>query len=408
MSLKLRSLQRLDSALGINHSELRPQTDHPLFPHAINDSDDRNFPRFPILITLGLQNITETILELNITGLSGIDFDHYEMHFIDRFRIIHNELALLITAIDLAPEHQAGIGNEQVANALEALGEHHRFALAGEVFELEDSHFIALFGDHGFDGGNHGNGADTGLFFAITKFAKVDGGQEAGGLLDVLEGVIGDVEAENLLFEAELFVATIVSGGGSFGDGVEFAHLGVAAAEEVKDVLLATFAILGTGLRPIHDEGKVSGQLFAVVAGVEAIEGSGMDQGFKGFLVGAAGVDAIAQIREGFEGTILAAHFQDAFDGPITEVADGGEAEEDALADGGEVNAGGVDVRGFDLDAHAGAVVDVALDFVLLAAVNGQQGCHVFDGVVGFEVSGLVGDVAVGGGVAFVEAVGGD
>jgi hypothetical protein len=54
------------------------------------------------------------------------------------------------------------------------------------------------------------------------------------------------------------------------------------------------------------------------------------------------------------------------------------------------------------------AVGDIFLDFFLNAAVNGEQGGHIFHRIIGLEVCGLKGDITVGGGMGFIETVGSD
>lgn len=105
------------------------------------------------------------------------------------------------------------------------------------------------------------------------------------------------------------------------------------------------------------------------------------------------------------EGTAAGACLDQLADGAITEVADGREAEEDLLAHGREVDTGSIHIRWHHLDPHRLTVGDVTLHLVGGTGIHREQGRHVGHRMVGLEVGGLVGDSAVGGGMALVEAV---
>src|SRR5690606_20198399 len=69
--------------------------------------------------------------------------------------------------------------------------------------------------------------------------------------------------------------------------------------------------------------------------------------------------------------------------------------------------------RAIDIGRQNGQAVGNAVDneavyLVGIVHVGGQAGCHEFGGVMRFQVSGLIGDQRIGGGVRFVEAVTGE
>src|SRR6185369_7186754 len=118
------------------------------------------------------------------------------------------------------------------------------------------------------------------------------------------------------------------------------------------------------------------------------------------------------EIGERREGAFRFAGLDHRFDGRDSHVFYGGEAEPGA-PDGaagldvfpvvrfhdGEIPAALVDVGRQDVDSHLARLVDVLHHLVRIGDFGGQQGGHVFDGVVGLEVRRLVGDEGVGGAV---------
>ena len=68
----------------------------------------------------------------------------------------------------------------------------------------------------------------------------------------------------------------------------------------------------------------------------------------------------------------------------------------------------GVEVRRQDLDAHAVALGNEDADLVGVVDFVGEQRGHELDRVVRLQIGGPIGDVAVTGGVGFVEAVTGE
>ena len=221
--------------------------------------------------------------------------------------------------------------------------------------------------------------------------------------------MVGEVEAHQLLLQPQLFGGGVIGHRRRLGGGAEVAT-GIRSPgagggrQQVKQVALAAGPVAGAGGGPVDDQIQVGHQLGAVGLGLKAIEGAAVHQRFQGAAVEGAAGDAVAQVGQGAEGAIGAAGLQQGANGAITEVAHGGEAEQDPLTHGGEVDPRGVHIGGHHLNAHGVAVGDVALHLVGGAGVHREQGGHVGHRVVGFEVGGLVGHRAVGGGMALVEA----
>ena len=224
--------------------------------------------------------------------------------------------------------------------------------------------------------------------------------------------MVGQVEAHQLLLQPQLFGGGVIGHRSRLGGGAQVAAGGSAGfrggGQQVKQVALAAGPVAGAGGGPVDDQIQVGHQLGAVGLGLEAIEGTAVHQRFQGAAVEGAAGDAVAQVGQGAEWAIGAAGLQQGADGAIAEVAHGGEAKQDPLTHGGEVDAGGVDIGGHHLNAHGVAVGDVALHLVGGAGVHREQGGHVGHRVVGLEVGGLVSHRAIGGGMALVEAVFGE
>lgn len=138
------------------------------------------------------------------------------------------------------------------------------------------------------------------------------------------------------------------------------------------------------------------------------VERAGLDQRFDGLLVADHRVDLGQEVVEVGVLAFLLAAAHDRGDDVRADVADGGEAEPDVLADGGERPGGGVHVGRQDLDAHPPALRQIERHLVLVVADGGEQPGHVLGRVVRLQVRRPVGDQAVRGGVGLVEGVPGE
>ena len=153
-------------------------------------------------------------------------------------------------------------------------------------------------------------------------------------------------------------------------------------------------------------------------AGAGEIEGPALDERFDHAPVHPALVHLFAEVRQGRERALCFPRFDHRLDGGDADVLDRGKAEADG-ADGaarfdvlpvmrldhGEVPHALVHIRRQDVDAHLARFVDVLDHLVRVLDFAREQGGHVFDGIVGLEVRGLVGDERVGRAVGLVEPV---
>ena len=137
------------------------------------------------------------------------------------------------------------------------------------------------------------------------------------------------------------------------------------------------------------------------------IEPTGFGEVLEHPLVGGLAIYASNEVVEVLERTVLFAFFDDAKGSGFTDTLDAGESKSDfsAAGDGGEVLSRFIDVGALNLDPHGEGFVDEVGHFVGVAEFGGEYRGHEFDGVVGFEKCGLVGDDGVGGGVGFVKTV---
>ncbi len=98
----------------------------------------------------------------------------------------------------------------------------------------------------------------------------------------------------------------------------------------------------------------------------------------------------------------------DEIDCAAADVLNGSEAEANAGGGGSEVAVGDVDVGRENGDAHVAALVDVLDHLGGVAGFGGEERGHELAGEMGFEIAGDEGEVGVGEGVGFVEAVAGE
>ena len=181
--------------------------------------------------------------------------------------------------------------------------------------------------------------------------------------------------------------------------------LGSASAAAEEEAVLAGF--LGASGTLDGGDGVVDGSEHGF-AGAERVHGAALDEAFEDALVEEAGFDALAEIVERFEFALAETGFANGLGGVFADVLDGGHAEADGIADGSEEEIALVDVGRKDGNAHAARFVDV-LDLLFgVAGFGGEERGHKFDGIVRFELGGLIGEKRVGAGVRLVEAVAGE
>ena len=214
------------------------------------------------------------------------------------------------------------------------------------------------------------------------------------------ERVAGDIEAQHGVFAGEaLFLAP---GRGFSQLEVDF---GFGGGPAEKQPVLAGFFGAGGTLNAVNS--LVHGGKHAF-ARAERIDGAGLDEAFKDALVQETGFDALAEFIERFEFALADAGFADGFGGVFANVLDGRETKANGIADGREIEVALIHVGGKDGDAHAAGFVDVLDDFFRVAGFGGEQRGHEFDGIVRFQIGGLIGEQRVGAGVRLIEAVAGE
>ena len=296
-----------------------------------------------------------------------------------------------------------------VGQAGVALGKHHGLAAAGEILQLQHRHPIALAGCHLADFGHHHHGAHLGLVGQLFEVGQGNGGEQLHWSAQLLEGVIGEVEAHQLLLQPQFLGGWVVGHRGRLGG-----HLSAASrptgrrprpGQQIKQVALAAGPVLGPGAGPVDQQIQIGHQLGAVGPGLEGIEAAGVDQCFEGPAVELVARDAIAELGQAGEGPLTAAGLKQLTNCPIAQISNRREPKQNALADGREVDARSIHIGGHHLDAHGAAVGDVALHLGAVAGIHREQGGHIGHRIVGLEVGGLIGHRAVGGGMALVEAI---
>ena len=318
----------------------------------VQDPGHHRHPHAPLLqlIAVQLQTFAQAMLHGDIAGLFRQQVHHQDLEVIDGAAIINNQLHPLIATVDRAPNHQAGIDHQVVGQAGIGFRKHHGLTAATEVFELEHGHAVALAGGDLADFRHHRHDADPGLVGLLFQAAQAHGREQADRPAELLERMVGEIEAHQLLLQPQLLSWGVIGHRGRLRGraGVARAASGGAScrtAEQVEEVALAAGPVLRPRGGPIEDQIQVGHQLGPVGLGFEAVEGTGMDQGFQGAAVEGLARDAIAEVGKGAEGAIGLAGADQVADGAIAQVAHRREAKEDALARGGEINAGGIHIR---------------------------------------------------------------
>ena len=169
-----------------------------------------------------------------------------------------------------------------------------------------------------------------------------------------------------------------------------------------EHVLLARQTLIFIGLRRREDRfdtGKSDGAL-----GADVVERTGADQGFKGASIDELGIDALTEIAEIAE-SFRASRLDDRLRGLATHALDGRQRVTDRALSRLEQHARAVDRRRLELDRKPRALLPVFCELVGVRHFMGHRRCEEFYRVVGLEISRLIGEKRVRGGMRFVEAV---
>ena len=338
---------------------------------------------------------------------------------LDDLDLRREELGGVVAVLHPAPHQHHRVVGQVLAVLGHGAGEHHHLDRSAHVLQLEGGHGVALAGSLAHQAGDHPahRGGPAVLHLGQLGQGEIDPGPQ--GLVQPLQRMVGDVEAQHLLL------------GRQPGHPVHL-HLGdigaileaVPAAEVPEQRHDPLLALAPTAQGHVHDLLENPEQALAGVA--QPVEGPGLDERLNRPLVDHLQVDPLAEIAEG----LIRAAGLPLGDDPggvgVADVADRGQAEHDPpepgpltgpaaarrLAGpggkGGEIGAGPVDVGNRHLDPLDPALVQVHGRVLELVLDAGEQGGHVFHRVVGLQVGDLVGDVAVAVAVALVEGVVGE
>ena len=150
----------------------------------------------------------------------------------------------------------------------------------------------------------------------------------------------------------------------------------------------------------------------AGAVGVHAIEGPGPGQPFELALVEQAWIDAVREIIDAGERTVLAALDHQLFHRPLANALQRGERVADGEAIVGlldrEFRLAGVHTRGQASNAHPAHVVAEDCEFIRQVQVVAHRGGEEFVRIMRLQIGGLVGQQGVGRRVAFVETIAGE
>src|SRR5216683_5196200 len=172
-----------------------------------------------------------------------------------------------------------------------------------------------------------------------------------------------------------------------------------------KAVLAAGFFTLAA-LRLFH--GAIDDREHLGPPRSQGIHRARFNQAFEDAFVQQARIDVIAKLVNRSEAPEFRARVENSFDRVFTNVLDGAESETNGFANRSEVEIARIDIGRKNRDAHAARLVDIFHDFFGVARFRGKQRGHELDGIMRFQIRGLVGEQSVGARVRFIEAVPGE
>ena len=157
------------------------------------------------------------MLHRDVGGLLAIKANHHQIKLIDQRHIVDDQLHPIIAAVHLAPQQQPGIHHQVVAEAGIGFRKHHSFSAAGEIFDLQDRHAIAFAGRDHPHFRHHHQGGNPLAVSLLREAAQANGHQQPAGVLQLLEWMIGEVEAHQLFLQPQLLGGCVVGHGRRFG-----------------------------------------------------------------------------------------------------------------------------------------------------------------------------------------------
>ena len=97
------------------------------------------------------------------------------------------------------------------------LGKHHGFATSGEILQLKDGHSVPLAGGDLTQLSDHRDGTDLGLVRLLLKRPQTDGCKESSTGSELLERMVGQIKAKQLLLQLELLGWAVIRHRSSLG-----------------------------------------------------------------------------------------------------------------------------------------------------------------------------------------------
>src|SRR5215213_11257574 len=207
--------------------------------------------------------------------------------------------------------------------------------------------------------------------------------------------MVGDVEAKGLFLPLQA-LAVVFLDVWKLGPGRR--ELGRLEHREL--VLVRTFQTPGgpfDSLRVDRDHGGPRGP--------DVVECTALYEGFQSPFVVGLRVDALAEVEDVLEGTVLLPCVDYRIDARVPDVLNGGEPETDGLPDHCKAAPALVYVGRKDLNLHRPGLSDVLWHPIFGVHHTAHEGRHIRLGIVGLEVGGLEGQERVACAVALVEGV---
>ena len=137
-----------------------------------------------------------------------------------------------------------------VAQTGVGLGKDHGLAAAAEVFELQHRHAVALAGGDLANFAHHDHRTHLDLVGLFLQGGQGQGGEQLQGAAELLERVVRQVKAHQLLLEPQFFVAGVVAyrsglGRRRGGAGRRQRSIDAIPTQQVEQVALTASPVAG-------------------------------------------------------------------------------------------------------------------------------------------------------------------
>ena len=280
-----------------------------------------------------------------------------------------------------------------------AVRKHDDLRRAMKIFNLHKGHQVAFFRPQRADSADQSADPNGGLVGDLTQGKGIDVGKFGDDVFVPVQGMAAEIKSERFLLQGQGLA------------GLPFRYIGQAGGidrrcrcfnrTEQPHLRIGLFL-----LNPLTVfEGLFQGGHHLGTFVAQAVEGAAFDQAFDDALVDPAQIDAGTEIQQRFESAALLTLGHNRVNGRFANIFYGDQSISDFVVVNLECGPAVVDVRRQDVNGMAATLGHVLDDAIRGMHFTGQQGGQEFDGKVGLEIGGLVGDQRIGRTVGFIEPI---